>query len=281
MNVARHFSYEPSVALQSRGALLAFDYGTEQFAWGSENAHKWVGHYAFNSLAGSTAFQIFEHSLTHAQRNANSHPLDLGKRDRLGVFTIADRTCEAWMFRTEKHFVVELTRCPDGPEPMGFTTLGDVQTLNRRLKVNHDATALTDCAAVLRTLSGYNCVAVLRNDGSDGIPLATAGEPLAMALPWAVDALLHEVEDLNAPVLTLGGADVSPGSLAASGLIAPRRDHVMQIADKITATATMGFGGNEAPTAYIAFFHRTPRLLNTRTRLALQHLSLLLDHRGP
>jgi|GEM_PF-5857942 hypothetical protein len=279
MNVALNTSARTGAALQSHGAVLAFENGTEHFLWGSENAHHWVGLPQFDNLIGQTALQVFDRRLTHAIRNANSHDPDTERRLRLGIFRLAETDVQAWMFTNGNHFIIELVSPPTDPDPDPTTTLNDVALLNAQLLLPDDTTALQECARVLRTLSGFKSVAVMAGQGIDANVITCSGDPFATPVPWSVGRHIHEIPDLTAPVLTLRGADVPRSALNASGMIAPGPAQAQALAAYCTACATMGFGNPSAKPMYFAFLHHMPRALNSRTRFALDHLGLLLRHR--
>lgn len=282
MKIESEFNADQSALFQTRGALFAVDQGTESVVFSSSNAGACLGRGDTAELFGEHVRKVFGRDVTHALRNAGTIPSLGYRRQYVGRFPMDGTACDMTAFRTGTTLILEAIPITAEADPSASDVLKDVEVLTDVLLMpGNTKDMLWRFVSLLRTMSGYHCVALDGRDGSETVTLAVAGREALSGALCEAPRQLHVLYDVNdeGNALTIP-AKVDLPDLGLSALHVPVSDRLNSLRRAgVGARAAIGVRNSGRTCGILKFLHATPRLPNRRTQFALAHLSPLIGLR--
>ena len=152
--------------IQPAGTVLIFDFETELVTAVSANLDQRVANWSVDAAIGTQAEDVLGSTMLHDVRNASALPSIARIPEPLGVTNLGVNDIEVSVFHSGQHIVVEF--CDAQTEPSALSLVKDLVRLDERMRKGVDLIgALTDVAALIRIMSGYDRVqaVALRPDG--------------------------------------------------------------------------------------------------------------------
>ncbi|MDJ0640655.1 MAG: hypothetical protein QNJ20_17665 [Paracoccaceae bacterium] len=282
MKIENDIKPDQSLMLQSRGALLGFDLDHNVVAFASENAFSIIGYSSLEEMLADDVFSALGREVAHAVRNLIAQPTASLRRHRLGIFELATGFYEVGAFLSQPYLVVEIMQANAEPQPFAFDVLKDVQLLNDvAVSVRDPQEMLDRLVGLLRTVSGFHCVAACRATEEGTEVVAQAGKALAFDFKWDFSMGLHVLADAKAPMMRLESLQSRDlPDLTHSLLRIPSVIGLEELASSgVSACTTLGISGPGCTWGYLILLHQRPRELSLRTHLLMEHLSPLMGLR--
>lgn len=156
-------------AIQPFGALLAFEMATETVRHASANLGDFLTSAKPGRVpVGDPATALLPSNVIHALRNFSVLPSMEWRAEHLGSFNGAAGPLEARAHSSDGTMIVEITNASP-EEPSAADVLKDFAHLHDRIRDASDPSQLLNrCVGLLRTISGYDRVAVTRLSGGSG-----------------------------------------------------------------------------------------------------------------
>ena len=282
MKLESEFSADHSMSIQAQGALLAVDERSEQFLFGSENAHRFADVSRTSELFGRTIREVLGREITHALRNAETMPSLDRRRQHIGQFDLSGTVCDMSVFRVGSSLVLEATRKVGDHVPSAYDVMKDVEVFSDVLLSCGDLEKqIQRFVALMRTMSGYHCVSLEQRNESGVLHTTTSGRDSLAGSHCEGKDQLHFVYDVDAPSVGLAvddGIEVPP--LDMSALRVPSDDCLSSCRSTgVAALASIGLRWGGRLQGTLKFLHATPRVPNKRTQLAVAHLAPLIGQR--
>ncbi|MEM7720027.1 MAG: hypothetical protein AAF222_12575 [Pseudomonadota bacterium] len=188
------------------------------------------------------------------------------------------------MFQSENALIVEAIPADPTTAPTARDVLADVIVLSDALvgpEAERGSSPFTRFVSLLRTMSGYNCVAIEQflEEGPSIIDMAgqerfASGRLISSSELWN----MQDVRRSSVGLASQEGTNVP--DLGLSSFSVPElldRTELQELG--VVACAAIDVKRGKDPWGRIKFFHSHPRLPNARTQLALAHLSPLISQR--
>ncbi|MEM6891773.1 MAG: hypothetical protein AAF636_27180 [Pseudomonadota bacterium] len=273
------FLADQSLRFQQRGALFAIDQMTEKFLFVSENAHRFAGARNVEALINSQMDGWLGRPATHALRNAEAHPSLETRRQQIGRFHLAAGLCEVTAFSSEGRLIVEVVQVSGEHEPTAQEVLKDFEVLSDALCENESRQRrLARLVTLLRTMSGYHCVALTKMCNNSVHRVAQSGRSHLTNASCEMSTQLNVVADVTAPKLELSvPTEVKVPDMTLSLLRLPGKEHRQSIEDVgAMAQASIGLCDDNGYWWTLSFAHERPKVPNRRTEFAVAHIGSLL-----
>lgn len=211
----------------------------------------------------------------HGIRNVEARPSLAAQRHLLGRIERANGACDLSAFSVADHLILEAVRATSDQEPSAIDVLKDVEVVTEALLSSPSSRdALNSFASLLRTMSGYHCIAIERDKDGKRDLVALAGQPDLSGAFCDGPRQMHAVADVNQPGIGLalsGTRDVPDLQLSTLRLPDARQLRALR-EHGVTAFATAGVWHGDHRWGTIKLLHGQPKHLNKRTHLALAHL---------
>lgn len=282
MKLETQFRQQAGYAIQPCGALLAFRTTDDCIALASENISNFLGHEFSEGVLGMHVREVLGSSIFHALRNVVSLPSIRQRREYLGQHQLHARELDVWAYQCGGLVVAEFTLAHVDPMPGPYDILKDVALFRDRIQAaGSDVEIFRGIVTLLRTISGYDCVAACRYQGNGTSVLASAGDALSAEVTMEVNSRFHLVVDsMRRPVNIRRDVDTEAFDLSLSVLQYPSSATCEKMnAIGARASVMQGIQVGQHVWGYLVFLHRTARTANHRTRLVLAHLQPLLSAR--
>ena len=279
MNIETDIRTEEARVIQARGALMAVELGSERFVVVSENAYIFAGSQTHEELLGRPAIEWLGRRVTHAMRNAESQPSLEVRRHFMGQFELAAGYCDLSVYATPSHLVIEIVPTIGEREPTAYDVLKDVHVLTDVILGGADRKAMFEkLVALLRTISGFHCVALDVDTGAAFETVTFSGRSKIAEVACPAQPQLKIVEDVNLPSVGLVGTpDADLPNLTCSLLAQPSEAALSELQNAgVAACSSVGLFRDGRLWGRLKFLHETPRVPNKRTQLALAHLCPLI-----
>ncbi|MEM6538885.1 MAG: hypothetical protein AAF668_14290 [Pseudomonadota bacterium] len=282
MSVASEIPKDSPIEFQSRGAIFGIDPQTECFVFGSSNVDGVLGIGDGSELIGRPFYNILGRNVSHALRNAETHQSLTQRRRYIGDLTMSRGMFAFEVFMSNGVLVVEAVPCGGVAMPSALDVLNDVDILSEALlESTSQIESFKRFVSLLKTMSGYHCVALDQFDDEDATLLTSAGLTKLADNPAPFTNQFSYVFDLQAASVFI---DLPPGwtnrDFDLSGLKQPnQKDRAELSRAEIASCASIGLWRGEHVWGRIKFFHQQPRFPNRRTHLALAHLAPLIHQR--
>ncbi|MEO0916674.1 MAG: hypothetical protein AAFY31_06775, partial [Pseudomonadota bacterium] len=132
---------------------------------------------AGEALLGRPVQDVLGRLTAHAIRNAQAQPSIEKRRVNLGHFDCGSGVVDLSMFRSGDFLIVEVIPADDWSVPSAREVLADVSVLSDALVQPEPARSpFTRFVSLLRTISGYNCVAIEQLSEGGSATVEIAGE---------------------------------------------------------------------------------------------------------
>lgn len=280
MKFELEFHQQKGVAIQSSGALLAFQSSDSKIALVSDNYREFLGDLAKEIPLGRNVRDVVGAEVFHALRNVSVLPSIRKRREYIGRFKVAGNTLDLSVFQSGSCIVVEMTGIEPDPFPSAYDVLKDVLLIQDRVQsAETEDQIFLNTLTLLRTISGYDYVAACRYRENTSEIIANSGTSLSAFEILEVNSQMHIVPNLDQRAVEVHAlSDVDKFDLSLSGLRwppTPSLEKLRQIG--AAACLTQGIKRQDRMWGYLTFMHRSPRLPNHRTRLTLSHLQPLIS----
>lgn len=268
-----------TIELQSRGAVFGIDSSSEQFVLVSTNIDEMLGLGAPHTLVGKAFYDILGSDVSHALRNAETYRAQRPHRRLLGDLTLPKGQFELEVFFCRGRLIVEAVPAQHAPYPTALEVVNDVSVLTDSLLNDRSGlSAFKSFVALLRTISGYNCVVLERVTTGTRKPVFISGraELAHCRVPSSVQ--LHTVEDISAPTVSLQlPENMCADFRAQSGLLGPLEHHRVSMHDAgVLGCASIVIEKDNEIWGRFKFLHTHPRVPSKRTQLAMHHIHPLI-----
>ena len=272
------FQQQQGIAIQSSGALLAFRTTDDKVALASANCAQFLGEAGDNAL-GQSVRDVVGCDVFHALRNVSVLPSIRKRREYIGRYTFNDRPLDLSAIQSGDCIVIEAFDADPDPFPSAYDVLKDVLLIQDRIQTAKDENdVFCNIITLLRTISGYDCVAVCKYLENKSEIVAKSGNSIAAFETLEVSTQLHIVPSVDQEAVQVHSlSDVDKFDLGLSGLRWPPTPSLEKLR-RVGAAAcvTQGVQLDDRIWGYLTFLHRSPRVPNHRTRLALSHLQPLI-----
>jgi light-regulated signal transduction histidine kinase (bacteriophytochrome) len=259
--------------------LIAFTPGDDVISHASENCPDL---FKVNQIIGGDVRETFGSAINHALKNVQNLPSIRKRRECLGRRRIIDSELDVYAFKSNEHVVVEFETNEENKIPTAHETLKDVLLISDRMaEAGTIFESLKVCAALLRTISGYDHVSVYRLDRGGPELLTEAGPSMSMRAFSDHMGGLHSIADVDGEdVRIMSKSALQTLDLSLSGLASPSpalREAVVSASASASCFARIEVSSFDW--GRFVFLHRVPRIMSHRTRLALAHLQPVLSRR--
>ncbi|MCG6882134.1 MAG: hypothetical protein LJE62_00085 [Silicimonas sp.] len=265
--------------IQSRGAFLAIEQGTERIVAVSENVHVFAGSHSHDELLGRPAIEWLGRRVIHALRNAETNPALNRRRLHLGQFEMAAGFCDLTAHATRGLLQVEVIPTVGDRVPGPYEVLKDVQFLTDEVTESDGSEqGLARLVSLFRTISAYHCIAldILTPTGFETV--ATAGRAELAEADCLASVQAHVVEDANLPTVGLSALSEDEWPDVSLSALSQPPNEMLESLRRVGAAASYSIGIFDGGILIgrLKFLHATPRLPNKRTELTLAHMAPLL-----
>ncbi len=274
MRLETEFQRLQGVAIQASGALVAFRSADDKIALASANCHELLDAGFAEDLLGLHARDVLGSDVFHALRNVASLPSILRRREHIGQHILYGKALDISAFQSGELIVVEIAPADIDPIPEPYDVLKDVLLFQDRvLASNDDSEVFQSIVILLRTISGYDCVAACRYHENKTQIVASAGNAISAEETFEVNAHFHMVPDIERHAVKIRSAfDIDQIDLSLSGLRCPPGPSLQKLRGLgATACATQGIQIGQRLWGYLIFLHRTPRMTNHTAHVWLCH----------
>ena len=282
MKFELEFQRQRDITIQSSGALLAYRLSDERVALASANCRDFLGYELKEPPLGRKVRDVIGADAFHAVRNASAMPSIRRRREHAGQHMFDRGKVDLTAFQSDDCIVIEVMDASSEPVPPAYGVLKDVLLIQDRiLSAQSPDEIFRNIVTLLRTISGYDCVAACRYRENLSDVVASSGASLAAFETLETNAQLHILPSTQeTPVVVHSLSDVDKLDLTLSGLRWPTMPSLEKLR-RIGAQAclTQGIQFRDHIWGYLAFLHRTPHLPNHRTLLAMSHLQPVITMR--